>query len=652
VRIQGIILGLFLLAVPSGYSQTLMNLDSLLKLLPSAKEDSNAALLFINIGQQYEGNKPELSKYYYRRTRDLSQKIGYTRGVIKYITNYTYLLNQEGKYDSSLILNLQSVSLARQTNDSLTIAKTLYNTGTSYRFTGQYEKAVASFLEGARIFEKYGDNAVQADANDILQLLYYDLKQYDKAIELGRKAVHYSKESGSDYLIASALDNLGVALVKMKQLDEAEAAFKEAIVAARRIGDLNLESTILLNFADIAIEKSEFDKIKTYVDEALPLLEKMNSEEGKTIAHRGMALYYLYKKDYVQAKKSAELSLKIAAAVNLKYHQQKAYEMLSNVAYAQHDMMLAEEYLRKGDIVGDSLLIEDIRKTAADLEKKYETEKKETQINQLNTERKVQELALRQKNTLNYILLGSVAAVLLLTLLAWRNYRQKQLLQRKRIDELETEKKLMATEAVLKGEEQERTRLAKDLHDGLGGMLSGIKHSFSTMKGNLIMTSENQQAFERSMDMLDSSIKELRRVAHNMMPEALLKFGLDTALRDFCADINKSGAIHVEYQSLGLETAKIDPTASITIYRIVQELLGNAMKHAAAKNAIVQVSKVDDQINITVEDDGKGFDPAILQQARGMGWSNIKSRVDFLKGKLDVQSQPGKGTSVYIELNT
>ena len=121
---------------------------------------------------------------------------------------------------------------------------------------------------------------------------------------------------------------------------------------------------------------------------------------------------------------------------------------------------------------------------------------------------------------------------------------------------METEKKLTATEAVLKGEEQERTRLAKDLHDGLGGMMSGIKYSLQTMKKNLIMTPENQQAFERSMDMLDSSINEMRRVAHNMMPEALVKFGLDTALNDFCDDVNQSGALQVSYQSIGMDKCR------------------------------------------------------------------------------------------------
>jgi signal transduction histidine kinase len=129
-----------------------------------------------------------------------------------------------------------------------------------------------------------------------------------------------------------------------------------------------------------------------------------------------------------------------------------------------------------------------------------------------------------------------------------------------------------------------------------------------------------------------------------------LNFGLDTALKDFCNDINQSGALKVNYQSIGMENTPVDQTTAITIYRIVQELVNNIMKHAAAKTAIVQVTRSNGQLSVTVEDDGKGFDTVILQGAKGIGWTNIQSRIDFLKGTLDVQSAEGKGTSVHIEL--
>jgi len=317
---------------------------------------------------------------------------------------------------------------------------------------------------------------------------------------------------------------------------------------------------------------------------------------------------------------------------------------MSIIKYAEQDFAAAALWNKKLGAVDQSLKKQEMAEYAVDLEAKYETERKESKI-------KLQHSQLQQKSIINYISIGSAMALLIISLLFYRTYTQKQKLQQQRIHELEAQQQLTATEAVLKGEEQERTRLAKDLHDGLGGMLSGIKYSFNTMKGNLIMTPENNQAFERSMDMLDSSIKEMRRVAHNMMPEALVKFGLDTALKDVCNDITQSGALQVSYQSLGLENVIIEQTTAITVYRIVQELLNNTMKHAAAKMAIVQITKTDGHLSVTVEDDGKGFDVSLLKHSEGIGWNNIQNRIEFLKATLDVQSSKEKGTSVFIELN-
>jgi two-component system NarL family sensor kinase len=266
----------------------------------------------------------------------------------------------------------------------------------------------------------------------------------------------------------------------------------------------------------------------------------------------------------------------------------------------------------------------------------------------------LQRAQLKQKSTLNYLLIAGAAALLLISLLSYGNYKHRQKLQQVKIDELETEKLLTATAAVLKGEEQERSRLAKDLHDGLGGMLSGIKHSLSSMKENLIMTPDNAQAFERSIDMLNSSISEMRRVAHNMMPEMLVKYGLDTALKEFCSEMKASGAVNINYQAIGMDNANIDQTVSVTIYRIAQELINNAIKHGKANDVLVQLHlhQQEKLLALTVEDDGIGFDVNSLKESKGIGWRNIQSRVNFLQGKSDVRSEPGNGTSIMIEINT
>jgi two-component system NarL family sensor kinase len=644
--------GLYILLMLSNaiHGQTLMNRDSLLKMLPAAKEDTNSVLLYINIGQQYESNDPGKAKYYYRLAGDLSQKINYPRGIIKYIVNYTFVLNMQGMYDSSLILNQQSVELARQINDSVYLAKTLFNTGSVYRAKGQYENAVRCYEEGKKIFIKFGNVDIEAQTDDILQLLYTDLKQYEKAISFGERAVAGLRRANDLPSLGMALNNLGLNYSSLRKFDKAATCFTEALEIAHQIGDKNMEQNQYLNLGDVFLEQGEYGKIKPYMDKALFLAQELEAHEVELIGTKGLSYYYTHTKNYALAVEYAKEALSLSYRFDLKSQRVNVFTLLSNLAFVMRDIKLGDYYATQSTLLGDSLLNETIQKNTLELEKKYESEKKENQIKQLEADKKVQQLSIRQKNILNYILFGGAATLLIISLLSYRNYKQKQRLQLQRIRELETQQQLTATEAVLKGEEQERTRLAKDLHDGLGGMLSGIKYSLNTMKGSMIMTPDNVQAFERSMDMLDSSIKEMRRVAHNMMPEALVKFGLDTALQDFCNDVNQSGALKVNYQSIGLKEGVIDQTTGITIYRIVQELLNNSIKHAAATSAIVQVSKTDGLLSVTVEDDGKGFDTAILKQSKGIGWTNIQNRVEFLKGKLDVNSQEGKGVSVLIEL--
>jgi signal transduction histidine kinase len=354
---------------------------------------------------------------------------------------------------------------------------------------------------------------------------------------------------------------------------------------------------------------------------------------------------YLKKGDYNDAvnyaRQAASLSRELALDQVLKLSLVdlvEAEEKLGNIGESH-------KYLKEFVSVNDTLSARNNRKIASELEAKYQSQKKEIQLLS-------QEKTIRHKNLLNYLLAGSVLSIVLIFFLSYRTYHQKQKLQQQKITELEREKKLAATEAVLKGEEKERTRLARDLHDGLGGMLSGIKYSFQNMKGNLVMNPENHRSFERGLDMLDTSIKEMRRVAHNLMPEALVKFGLDTALKDFCNDINQSGVLKLKYQSIGLENALIEQTMSINIYRIVQELINNTIKHAGANMAIVQIAKNNNQITVTVEDNGRGFDTSILRIPTGIGWNNIQSRVEFLKGKLDIKSSAGEGTSVQIEFES
>ncbi len=635
---------------PNLRSQILMDLDSLLNLLPGAKEDSSLTELYISIGQQYEATDLETAKTYYNRARDLSDRIGYKAGFISFANNYSYILNLEGKFDSSLFILGKAEAIARLENDSLGLAKVLFNTGSVHRYTGNYEKAIENYTEGQKYAARKGNSRLSAQVDDLLQVLYSDLRQYDKAIEFGRKAVAYFRESNDLNLLGVALNNLAVCYSHSGRDEEAVPMYREILSIGRKLQDLNMEGTALLNLGDYYLKQAQYGEMVQYYSRAYDIFNELNLPEGMVISLRGLSLRSASRGDYPEALRLAKRSAEMAGSNSLAEQQHKSLATVGHVYYAMHDMKSAEEYLGLSKSLEDSLLNEKVHKQVLEVESRYKNEMQADRIKSLEAEKLLNEYRMREKVLIIQTLIGITVTLLVVSFLLYRNYRNKQKLQQHRIRELETEKQLKVTEAVLKGEEQERSRLAKDLHDGLGGLLSGIKYSFLNIRENLVMTPENASSFERNLDMLDTSIQEMRRVAHNLMPEALFKFGLDATLREYCSGIANSGALNIRYQSFGIESENPDQSVSVSVYRIIQELINNIIKHAGAQFAMVQISKSGNILLIDVEDDGKGFSPDSTDQSKGMGWSNIRKRLEYLKGELTIHSEAGQGTSIHIEI--
>lgn len=627
-------------------AQAPMNKDSLLRLLPDTREDTSKVWLLINIGNQYEWDDPETAAKYYLEAGELSEKLEYKQGAIKFIANYSYLLNLRGQFDSSMLLNRQSVKLADELGDKSQIGRSNANLGNVFLNLSQYDSAVYYYQIAVKNFEAIGDEVLVARLADLLQVAYMELRQHDKALVYGEQAIAVLRNANDPASLSAVLSNAANVYERLNRHDTALAYLKEALILARGINYKAHEKTILQNLSNIYQNMLQVDSIKPYAEKAAILSRELGFPESEAIAYRGLANYYVFKNDLDAAYKYISLSLDITKKGGFRKEHASSLKTLGGVLLAMHRYEESYRVDSEAEALADSLMGEEVRNRTLFLEKQFETGKKEARI-------QLQQAQLQQKNILNYILIGGAAALGMILLLSYRNYKHRQRLQQARIDELETEKQLTATEAILKGEEQERTRLAKDLHDGLGGMLSGIKFSFQNMKDNLILTPDNAQAFERSLDMLDSSIREMRRVAHNMMPEVLVRYGLDTALKEFCSEIDHSGVIRTSYQSIGMDKVALEQTVAVTIYRIVQELVNNAIKHARAKTALVQMHHFGQEklLAVTVEDDGKGLDAAALEQSKGIGWSNIRNRVEFLKGKIDINSAPGKGTSVLIEIN-
>jgi len=204
---------------------------------------------------------------------------------------------------------------------------------------------------------------------------------------------------------------------------------------------------------------------------------------------------------------------------------------------------------------------------------------------------------------------------------------------------------------VLQGEEKERSRLASDLHDGLGGLLSGVKINLSNMKENVYLSEKQVAAFGQVISLLDSSIVELRRIAHNMVPETLHNYGLKTAINDFCIEIAQAGMPEVSFSFYG-EDKRLSSELELSLFRITQELVNNALKHAKASQINVQLFVEERRVALQIFDNGHGFNIKESEENnKGQGIKNIKNRVAAFGGKFEIYSQFGQGTEILIEFD-
>ncbi len=517
-------------------------IDSIERELKTTIPDTVRALSMMRIAINYEGIDTAKAAKAYKEgiAFAVGKKLNFLAGRI--YDNQSVLLINRGFY----AMARASLDSAMYYLDHSDHPDALFRKGSVYnglanvaRYENDYKKSIEYQLMNAGILEKMDRPAHLLNSYLNISNFYKEMNEFPKQEEYARKALSIAGKTGrkehyfKSYMYIVFALNMQNEYEKAKPfLDSSKIYYSESesyevLVAYHLIAGLLYMNLNLL------------DSAKETLTKGLSIAERFKSVFSINQSRMQLGRVLTMQKKFVEAERLLLSVLEDVKATKEASQLNIAHDYLSRLYEESGNYKSALKYYKEHKEISDSISSEQNKQYASGLEVKYETEKKESRIIQLEADQKIQQLSIRQKNILNYILIGGAVTILIISLLSYRTYRQKQKLQQQRIADLEKEKLLAATEAVLKGEEQERTRLAKDLHDGLGGMLSGIKYSFQTMKGNLVMTPENHQAFERSMDMLDSSIKEMRRVAHNMMPEALVKFGLDTALKDFCNDINQ-----------------------------------------------------------------------------------------------------------------
>lgn len=625
-------------------AQEFANKDSLAAVVQQSKDDSNKVMALIYLGQYYESSVPDSAAYYYKKAGTLSTQLNYPEGRLKYIANYTYLLNMKGDYAGSITLNTEAVAIARKLDNGVLTGKALTNLANAYLFNQQLELALEQYQLALPYLEKSGNAGYLSVLYSNLATVYFNLEQYEPALLYCRKGVGLAKQVNDSAGLGAALLNAGNAHLRLRKYDSARSCYQESYNIASKLKDAYLMNSILLGRIELNDRTGITKENRALLETVRQLSQQLDDQRSLALCYEGWVAYYFNQKAYTLAARYNDSLILLAATKNQEDLLIQAYQNKAALSITSGDPEAYQQWIRKADSINQALKGAQVTRKIKELEVKYGLLQKQQELDLERAEN-------RNKRIQNTILWISLAAVLLISLLLYRTFSLRRRLQIQKIQELEKEKQLLAATAILQGQEEERSRLARDLHDSMGGMLSGIKNSFTDMKDSILLSPEDLQRFEKGINLLDTSINEFRRVAHNMMPEALQKFGLNAALRDFCAGMNSSNQLRVIYQSYDLDGIVLPTAVNTTIYRVVQELLTNILKHAAASEAVVEVSKVDQKLLITVEDNGKGFDPALLESAAGIGWNNIRNRIDFLKGKLDIQSAPGEGTAVNIEIN-
>ncbi len=515
--------------------------------------------------------------------------------------NYGAMCQIEDNDDKAMLSALtdHAIPLAIRSGNKEYLAQNYADIGLIFSNIWQYEKARTYYDKALAILgetEQAGPNKVYIYIDAIRNLLF--MGQLADAKSLLDKTSPMIKPGFESQI--GFLEMEGIYFVASKQYQNAINSLDKGIAVANKLKMPNLE------------EKLQFQLYKAYT---------------------GMNKY----------DKARDVLLSLIYNPVLKSHQNRLteYYELAGTYAKLGDMRSAYKWQKEYGSLLDSTSKSQLNNQINAMEIKFRNVENQQKITELNAANEKANLAAKNSRLLNWLLGLASLFLLIVLVLGYFFYRNSKRSSAQK-------EQIKITQAMLQGQEDERKRVARDLHDGLGGMLAGVKLNLSDF------AQENEK--DTHMDLyniinqLDNSVIELRRIAHNMMPEMLLKLGLETSLRDLC-ESHMSKNLSIDFQYLGTKKTML-VQEQITIYRIVQELLTNVVKHADAQNVLLQCSQDGNLFFITIEDDGKGMDSHTLSKNEGIGIGNIKSRVAYLNGKIEILSTPvQKGTSINIELH-
>jgi len=621
------------------------NYDSLQRIIQLRPNDTSSVRAYVDYASKFFYVKSKLGSYYL----DKAMAIAYKNTADRY--PYLYCLKNKGDY---YILNGNFKTAAQTYRTAMAIkadarawllkTKIKSNLATAYKNMGMLDSAQVLFEEVMSAFDGH-----QKKHRDSIALAFNFIQLFDvyKAQGLMEEAFYYGEKAAT---LAGMLKfdrgigyGLYVRALKYQQKDTTLALrycdSALTIAITKKIPDL--EQFVAALKAKILISQKKYLEAETVM---LPT-KRFTTSAAQQVTNAKLAAIYYYLNNLPKASSCFAKSYRLAKTSG--YHVELAEALAIGIAIyeKQQDYQTAfrlqKEYMQvTQEITSDKLKLNYQRAAV-----RFKTAEKDKQLAQ-------KQLLLAQKdNQLNRQSFFTTTALLLVILgtIFWiLHYRHQQKLKQQRKLSEEKAKEIQALEAMMKGEEKERQRLAKDLHDGIGGLLSAIKMNFSSVKGQYPAL-QSSTTFKNAITMLDNASVEIRKTAHNLMPDLLARCGLDEVIHSFCEQITQQNELKVSYQTIG-NIERYEEHFELALYRIVMELLNNTIKHAHAKHLLVQFTRHNELLTVTIEDDGFGFE---IQKNtnQGLGLSSVKERIAYLNGVLDIDSAPGKGTAIYMEFD-
>ena len=478
----------------------------------------------------------------------------------------------------------------------------------------------------------------------------------EEAQRMQQAALGYFKRSNNLYLETHVLARLNRIYLAEGDSVRALLSKRQFVEKNKVLKDTVLEIKVLMDEAYQSFQKRKYSNARYTASRALRLAEQCNYPYLANRARVSIGQFCLLEQDY----KTALYFLKKAESQASRADEPQRYQIyhyLSQAYAALDSLPQAYQYAIHYAELGDTLLNRDKAMALQRLALQFDTRQKRAEIETLEREKRDVEIRAQGHRLTAAALAVALCAVLLAMFFIIRDYRhrmhtdrviadQNEELNKRIIRELEDSLQIETMRSMLAGQEGERHRVAQDLHDSVGGMLAATRIQVESLLAKNAHLADNADLI-KVKNLLDETVSETRNIARNMQPGALMEFGLTKAVQDVTSRIYGESAPNITFEHFG-DTRDLDQTVALNSYRIIQELIQNSLKYAKSSEILVQITRTEGQLALLVEDDGIGYDPKTVR--KGMGTDNIANRIQFLRGELNIQTAPGKGTSTLVTI--